>query len=380
MTDTQCQATFPGLFAEIERAGSHHKNGESSQITPEDLDLTWKDSGAIRAQIIDGGLYVLEHKFNGEGYDINRAMAILASIHRSVVTAPKPIQDIEFAFSVSDLADVAHQNHTIWSLARTAQDQTQWLMPDFGYWSWTIDLVGTYETVRQRMSSIEAGIAFEDKIPQAFWRGAVNNPVRSALMQKTRDQPWADVKAIKWSSQYTVTNKQDTIPIWDNCRWKYLIQTEGASYSGRGKYLHNCHSITLMPEPTWLEHYYSLLIRDGPDQNVVIVRDDFSDLGDQIQSLERDPERASRIAQNSVAAFRDRALTPAAQTCYWRRLFHVWREASFAPDPYEVVHTKVIGEERRVERRIRGVPYETFSITAFQESSCSKFRRLLWSC
>ena len=65
-----------------------------------------------------------------------------------------------------------------------------------------------------------------------------------------------------------------------------------------------------------------------------------------------DPERAMAIANNSVATFRDRYLTPAAQACYWRQLIRSWAEVSFQPEGWEVVDGK---------RKVRGVPFETFA-------------------
>jgi hypothetical protein len=114
MNDTECQATFPGVFAEIDRAASYCQNKGLSRITSEDLDLAWKDSGAVGAQIVDGSLFVLEHKFNGDGYHINRALTTLAAIHRCLVTASVPIPDVQFAFAVSDVADESQTIQNLW--------------------------------------------------------------------------------------------------------------------------------------------------------------------------------------------------------------------------------------------------------------------------
>ena len=63
----------------------------------------------------------------------------------------------------------------------------------------------------------------------------------------------------------------------------------------------------------------------------VYVKDDWSDLEETINALRADPERAERIANNTVATFRDRYLTPAAETCYWRELFKTWAEVTEPP-------------------------------------------------
>ena len=47
-----------------------------------------------------------------------------------------------------------------------------------------------------------------------------------------------------------------------------------------------------------------------------------------MQALLDDPASAERIANNSVTTFRDRYLTPAAESCYWRELLNRWTAVS----------------------------------------------------
>lgn len=64
------------------------------------------------------------------------------------------------------------------------------------------------------------------------------------------------------------------------------------------------------------------------------------------------PEKAKRIADNSVAVFRERYLTPAAEACYWRVLVRRWKEVlGWEPELFE---------EGKKGRRKRGVRFETF--------------------
>jgi hypothetical protein len=125
----------------------------------------------------------------------------------------------------------------------------------------------------------------------------------------------------------------------------------GRSYSGRGKYLLNCESVTIMHKSEWIEPHQSVLVPSGPDQNFVQVERDFSDLESKIQQLLHDSQLAKTIAQNSAKTFRDRYLTPAAQACYWRQLIRSWAEVSFRPKPWVLIDGK---------KQLRGVPFETF--------------------
>jgi hypothetical protein len=66
------------------------------------------------------------------------------------------------------------------------------------------------------------------------------------------------------------------------------------------------------------------------------------------------PEKAKRIADNSVQVFRERYLTQAAESCYWRKLFGKWRDVM----AWEPLLYTAEGSGKRGKRR--GVRYETF--------------------
>jgi hypothetical protein len=135
---------------------------------------------------------------------------------------------VEFAFATSDFADPDHLKRTIWALSRTADQEEKWLMPDFGYWSWPLNLVGVYEQIRQEIADTEPD--FDTKRKQALWRGALKtNQYRKDLLRMTTDKEWADVKGIKWSSATDPTVNDGTKPISmsEHCQYQFLIHTEG---------------------------------------------------------------------------------------------------------------------------------------------------------
>ena len=103
-------------------------------------------------------------------------------------------------------------------------------------------------------------------------------------------------------------------------------------------------------------HLYHLLQPSGPEQNYIQVENDFTDLPAKMEAMLTNPPEARRIADNTVATFRDRYVTPAAQTCYWRRLFDVWASLTDEPDPYEYVQ----GEDGMMKRRWRGMTFEEY--------------------
>jgi hypothetical protein len=80
------------------------------------------------------------------------------------------------------------------------------------------------------------------------------------------------------------------------------------------------------------------MITSGPEQNVVEVERDWSDLDGKITYLMESSDEAKKIANNGVATFRDRYMSPAAQACYWRHMLKAWASVQdFEPQLYEKV-------------------------------------------
>ncbi|OAL71096.1 hypothetical protein A7D00_4759 [Trichophyton violaceum] len=335
----RCQSAFPGLFAEIDRAKQERAQ---RPISLAEIDSVVPKNGYIRAMIYDQQLYVIA--VNGTIY--SREIATLHALHRAIVSSPDPLPNIEFVFNTDDKVDPVAQ----WGYARREQDTNLWLMPDFGYWSWPETKVGTMQEVQMGAEREEHTWAWPKKIPQLFWRGATMDlEVRERLIQVTRDQPWADVKPITWRDNDSMQNDLRSMP--EHCRFKYLAQTEGNSYSGRLKYLQSCNSVVISHSLEWIQHQSPLMKSSGPDQNYVEVRRDWSDLPEKIEWLEGHEQDAKRIARNSIKTFREQYLTPAAEVCYWRQLIRSWAEVSFEPEFFKEADGK---------KAWRGVPVESF--------------------
>ncbi|KAL4799927.1 lipopolysaccharide-modifying protein [Aspergillus venezuelensis] len=210
-------------------------------------------------------------------------------------------------------------------------------MPDFGYWSWPEVHVGSYKDIRALIASVDgdgesAGLHFHDKKKQLLWRGSVtSNPsIRESLLSTTRGKSWSSTREINWDDPKST--KTNVVPMEDHCAYQFLAHTEGRSFSGRGKYLLNCRSVIISHKLEWEEMHHSALIPSGPDANYVQVERDWSDLERKIEHLLDNPEVAERIADNAVRTFRDRYLTPAAESCFWRYLVRRYGEVSgFVP-------------------------------------------------
>ena len=235
-------------------------------------------------------------------------------------------------------------------------------MPDFGYWSWPEPKISSYNHVQRRAREIEEGspggaanqkkYMWANKIPKLVWRGAQgpDDSPRSDLYRKSRDKPWSDVMNIIWDPK---KGHEGVLSMDDHCKYKYVAHTAGGSYSGRLKYLQNCRSVVVSHKLIWLTHAMHMMKADGPDQNFVQVERDYSDLDEKMQWLMDNDEAAERIAAKNVETFRDRYISPAAETCYWRRLVKSWASVSEEAKPWE---------EKDGKYEWKGVPLEDFLV------------------
>ncbi|KAI9797620.1 MAG: hypothetical protein M1833_005403 [Piccolia ochrophora] len=363
LNDAQCDQAFPELFAEIHRGV---KSRREANITRKDVDaVDQKMKGYVRGLIHDGQIYITE---TAEIIH-TRPYAVIQAMYRAIVTSPEPIPNIEFTFNTWDSAPSA----ATWAFDRHAKDTATWVIPDFGFWSWPQPKVHSYEEVQRKALEMEEGGGvhmtllgpepnqpwnWDRKKPQLGWRGALIGDGRTKLFHQTRDKPWADVRELHWGKPSLL--KKELISLDEHCQYKFLAHTESrGAYSSRLKYILNCRSVIVMPKLQWVEHFHPLLVSEGPNQNYVEVKQDYSDVEEKITGLLKDDAEAKRIADNSVKVFRERYLTPAAESCYWRKLIRAWRSVSYEPEVYEMIGG---------ERRQRGVSAEDWLLE----------RRLKW--
>jgi hypothetical protein len=156
-------------------------------------------------------------------------LAILNAINRAVLASQEPVPNIEFSFSISDVADPSRNRKTIWALSRRAEEEEKWVMSDFGYWSWPLNVVGEYGELRSQIQDQEVG--WTNKVPKALWRGAAGtNALRKALLKITRNQQWADVKEVFWKSATELKDSSVGVALTmpQHCGYQYLLHTEGS--------------------------------------------------------------------------------------------------------------------------------------------------------
>jgi hypothetical protein len=348
--------------------------------------------------------------------------ATLHQIHRALLTSPSPLEipDTIFAFN-------HHDNPTARTFsysrpadpARNGPSAPYFPIPHFGFWSWPLPFIKSLPDAAAAIAAIEDEAEWSDKDPRAVWRGTphFNSPstasahtrqdlVRFFSSAATSSSPSSpsssslfDVQALEWTGP-NGRNASNALPVADFCRYRYIIHTEGVTYSGRMPFHQLCASVVLTPPLGWMQHT-SHLVRplfshrlpgvertllgagrdlgggivekvslapypsawvaaawgDGvgvgvgaDDANMVFVAPDWSDLEAVVGWLEAHPDVAEGIARRQRETFHGGGfLSPAAETCYWRAAIRGWGS---------------VVDYRDLELNdMEAVPYEEFVIT-----------------
>ena len=222
----QCNAFFPGLYKDIHRGVEYWTKRAS--ITTKDLKDTPLQKGMARASIYNGELYVIATRAKGEDHR-RKIVATLSAMYRVLSATPNraAIPNIEFIFSVEDRVDDVNANgHPVWVYSRKATEESVWLIPDFGFWSWghlSNDIGPYYTQAMDKVLATESGVSFHAKEKKLVWRGKPSfaPKLRRALLDITRSKKWGDVKELDWS------RKANFLSMEDHCRYMFIAHVEG---------------------------------------------------------------------------------------------------------------------------------------------------------
>ncbi|KAI6090532.1 hypothetical protein F4821DRAFT_19651 [Hypoxylon rubiginosum] len=385
LTTSQCAVAFPGLTKEIDDVVA--KGPFTLPRNPH------TGLGPLVARVRDGKLSILSY---ARRVDLSKDMlqhrsATLHQIAAALLTAPvsEPVPDTIFAFNHED--DPHSPSFSYSRPADPALDTPSkhfFTIPHFSFWAWAIGPIGSFSRAASAISTLEAHLPWTAKDPRAVWRGttwfnaARAGRLRQDLVATARGRPWADVEALHG-------NRSNALAIEDFCGYRYVVHTEGVTYSGRFQYHQLCGSVVLTPPIAWMQHLTHLVkpafshaldgvtrtpldtgagsgdlvpypapwVREAwptaydprRDANIVFVAPDWSDLEATVEWLERHPKVAEGIARRQRELFDGGGyFSPAAEMCYWRAAIRGWSQ---------VVRTDGQGFEDLEE-----IPWEEFSL------------------
>ena len=140
-----------------------------------------------------------------------------------------------------------------------------------------------------------------DKLPKAIWRGRLNNPLRNDLIRGHCASGLCDVGHIGEPLD-GVMPKAFLSPS-QQLAYRYVISVEGIDVATNLKWIMASNSLCLMPRSR-----YETWFMEGalvPGYHFIEIRDDFSDLEEKIEQLEKDPAMARDIIRNANAFVAD---------------------------------------------------------------------------
>ncbi|KAF2257799.1 hypothetical protein CC78DRAFT_527265 [Lojkania enalia] len=349
--EEQCREIFPGLTKDLDDAV------QRGTFVFEKSNPDYQ--GLVQGRIKDGKLYILTTAPSNTIEILHQRTAILQQLHRALLTSPTTLPNTHFAFVIND----SPKNNS-WAFARPNKESSYntWLMPHYGLWTWPAPTLGPIDTILSRISTLESSTPFTQKYNKVIWRGTPwFNPagqpnLRKDLLHVTANKSWADVAKLERDRE---SRKGNVLRIEAFCRYKYVVYTEGVTYSGRLMYHQACESVLLTPPLTWLtvsarwmkpiaaetlmgaheqvekngdssmgwKKPRELLptVSDWHDANAIYVKPDFSNLEAVVEFLDSHPEIAQRVARNQrESVVGGGYLSSAAEVCYWRALIRGW--------------------------------------------------------
>lgn len=377
LSQSICRAEFPLLYPQLEVLKQYWS--QLGGIKKADVDRLEEVAGRqdrwnwARVVIKGGRLWIRSYR---KGQD-TRQKALLALLNNAVLSDPafansngtfasvngQLLPPIDLVMSAGDKDGFpGYDEGPGWVLSKRINDKRamgNWLAPDFGFMGWPEIQAPTHAEIVDLQRKTEMEWSWERKDDRAFWRGFPNiYPVRKDLMDRTRaashlpmghEDAWADVFATTFGGE-DGPEYRPLVALKDHCHRKYLIHSEGNSYSGRSKYLLTCHAVTIAHPLEWTQHFHPALISDvrDPRQNFVeLPGPHFEGLEEVVRGLWDSDGRkrgsegswmkargrgllglqsARKIADNVRDGLRDRYLTPAAIMCYWRAALAAYGE------------------------------------------------------
>ncbi|KAK3361395.1 hypothetical protein B0T24DRAFT_671116 [Lasiosphaeria ovina] len=366
LSEDECKAAFPGLTKDI---NNHVKLGP--------FVMTDRSAGLVEVRVKDRQLFVLHSGSDLTPELLDARSATLQQIYRAIITSPSPLPETVITINVHDQPFGA-----AWSYSRPAYAMPTaggapitraFLMPHFSFWAWPQPFIGSLPRAAAAIDAIEASLPFSQKDARLVWRGTVgfnsaHHPtLREDLITAAHGKPWADVAALRWNRGEGGANgtamPSNALMVEDFCRHKYVLHTEGVTYSGRLPFLQMCRSVLLTPPLAWLQHTTHLVrplfsadldLEGGASRsnssktpprwtpsggentawpkhftpgeaNAVFVSPDWSDLEATVAWLERHPDVAEGIAERQRELFVGGGyFSLAAEACYWRALVRGW--------------------------------------------------------
>ncbi|TIL22978.1 MAG: hypothetical protein E5Y88_25005 [Mesorhizobium sp.] len=188
--------------------------------------------------------------------------------------------------------------------------------PDFIFNGWPEAKFDDYD---QKTSAMAVASEGQPRKNSAFWAGRCMNDARKATVQAATVRPDLleaydtapdyDSASVQYSGAFKTMEEQVAT-------YRYMIDVEGAGYSGRLKLLFHTKRVVLMQERPWHEWFFGDI---EPFRHYVPVARNMSDLVERIEWLRANPKMEAEIAAEAQQ-FAQTNLTRSAAVATWARL------------------------------------------------------------
>jgi hypothetical protein len=168
-----------------------------------------------------------------------------------------------------------------------------WCIPDFAFHSWPEANITSY-------TEECAKIQYHSKKPpihnKLFWAGNLSTHFTRQLFYNAfkDDTSRFEIHVVDTSKKDYMLN---IVPMYEQLDYKYLIDLQGNGYSGRLKYLLHSGRLLFIQERKWKSYYHFKL---KPFVHYIPVKEDFSDLYDQLNWAENNPIKVAEIIQHAT--------------------------------------------------------------------------------
>lgn len=214
------------------------------------------------------------------------------SFFAAPASAPTPGQPLGYSYLFGDITHVPETPTFLKSrpIATDASNQSSVLLK--------LNQIRHYYRVQDTLP-------FVQKLPQLVWRGKSNHPDRRDVLARYFDSALCNVGDTHYAHKRTAYERP-FMSIPEQLRYRYVLSIEGNDVATNLKWIMASQSLCLMRKPryeTWFMEG-SLL----PGVHYVQLRDDHSDLEDQVEYYNAHPQAAQQIVRNAnnyVAQFFD---------------------------------------------------------------------------
>ncbi len=262
----------------------------------------------IKYKISNGKLFVNSHSLNAQR--IQTLNIILNHLARAI-----PLPDMEFFVSLHDWCEIDRLEAPIekclpiFTFSKIKNYTLPVLIPD-------PEMLLGYKEIDTILDKNEKAFPWKSKYEKAFWRGATSGGSfdlpewpffsRVRLVNESLKCPNETDARFSTLIQGAANNREflaqlellgDAVSIEDSLKYKYLIDVDGnaCTYS-RFYWILRSQSVPLKHQSSFIQWYYKGLI---PFEHYIPIKEDFSDLADQVKWARAHDNEVKKIARNS---------------------------------------------------------------------------------